>query len=149
VTEHEGQRVSRWHGAGGKPDVGVADSAARNLDDDLVVAGIHRRKGQAFEALPRGNQCEAVWGIEVRHHPALREGPPGAFNGKPGRMLLSNRGATVKTTENTGDADYAAPGTDGNPSRPRSCAMGRSRRQIPPRILSRTCRPERFLLRPP
>jgi hypothetical protein len=55
VAEDQGERVAGRNSAEGEADVGVTDTAAGDLDDDLVRAGVEWWKIVAFEGLARSD----------------------------------------------------------------------------------------------
>jgi hypothetical protein len=55
VTEDQGKRMAGRNPAEGEADVGVTDTAAGDLDDDLVRAGVEWWKIVAFEGLARSD----------------------------------------------------------------------------------------------
>jgi hypothetical protein len=53
------------HRAGGKADIGMADAAPGDFDDDFAVGRLEGRKGAAFEPPAGGNQGKAVCRVEL------------------------------------------------------------------------------------
>jgi hypothetical protein len=54
VTKNQRERMSGRDTVYSEADVGVTNATAGNLDDDLVDAGLKRRKRPAFKRLAHG-----------------------------------------------------------------------------------------------
>jgi hypothetical protein len=72
VPQDKWKGMARWHTIERKPDIGVTDAAARNLDNNFVRARIKNRKFARLQGSVGSVQLESVGPLNTGYHGPLR-----------------------------------------------------------------------------